>query len=127
MSVAESRINPLNENSLYNILILWEPYLIMQKKEINDNNIYIAKHTTYMKHKKENYKGRQIEYDVPSDDQENAASEIRIKIDEKDLHVLREDDGSYTTHFLPFQAYKSVEEISKDVIDKVPAFRKQES
>lgn len=80
-----------------------------------------------MKHKREKYKGREIEYDMPSSDQENAAGEIHIKIDEKDLHVMRAEDGSYTTHFLPFQAYNSVEELSKDVIDKVPAFKKEES
>jgi hypothetical protein len=81
-----------------------------------------------MEHKKEKYKGKEIEYDMPSSDQENAApDEIHIKIDEKHLHVMRAEDGSYATHFLPFQAYNSVEELSKDVIDKVPAFRNKES
>jgi hypothetical protein len=82
-----------------------------------------------VKHKREEYKGREIEYDMPSSNQENVAGagEIHVKIDERHLHVMRAEDGSYTTHSLPFQAYNSVEELSKDVIDKVPAFRKEES
>jgi hypothetical protein len=87
----------------------------------------IAWHNAFVKHKREEYKGREIEYDMPGSGQENAASgEIHVKIDEKHLHVMRAEDGSYSTHFLPFQAYNSVEELSKDVIDKVPAFRKEE-
>jgi hypothetical protein len=87
----------------------------------------IAWHNTFVKHKREKYKDREIEYDMPSSNQENAAGEIHVKIDQKHLHVMRAEDGSYSTHFLPFQAYNSVEELSKDVIDKVPAFRKEES
>jgi hypothetical protein len=34
------------------------------------------------------------------------------------------EDGSYGTHLLPFQNYGSVEELTRDVIDKVPQFRK---
>jgi hypothetical protein len=37
------------------------------------------------------------------------------------------EDGSYATHFLPFRTYRSIEELSKDAIDKVPAFKKKES
>jgi hypothetical protein len=81
-----------------------------------------------MEHKKEKYKGREIQYDMPSMEHENiATAEIHVKIDEKDLHVMRTEDGSYSTHLLPFQAYNSVEELSRDVIDKVPVFRKVES
>jgi hypothetical protein len=80
-----------------------------------------------MKHKHENYKGRVIEYDMPSSDQENTAGEMHLKIDKKDLHIMRSEDGSFATHLLPFQTYNSMEELSKDVIDKVPAFRKEES
>jgi len=79
-----------------------------------------------VEHKKEKYKGREIEYDISSNDQEDAPGEMHIKIDEKHLHIVRAEDGSYTTHFLPFQSYNSMEQLSKDVIDKVPAFRKEE-
>jgi Tyrosinase co-factor MelC1 len=80
-----------------------------------------------VEHKTEKYKGREIEYDMPARDQENAAGEMHLKIDKKHIHVMRAEDGSFATHFLPFQTYNSMEKLSKDIIDKVPAFRKQES
>jgi hypothetical protein len=79
-----------------------------------------------MGHKKEKYKGREIEYDMPARDQENAPGEVHLKIDNKHLHVMRTEDGSFVTHLLPFQNYKSMEELSKDIIDKVPALKKEE-
>jgi hypothetical protein len=79
-----------------------------------------------VEHKREKYKGREIEYDIPSGDQLSAAGEMHVKIDKKHLHVMRTEDGSFATHLLPFQTYNSMDELSKDVIDKVPAFRKEE-
>jgi hypothetical protein len=81
-----------------------------------------------VEHKSEKYKGREIEYHMPTSDQENAAAgEMHLRIDKKHLHVMRTEDGSFATHFLPFQTYKSIEELSKDIIDKVPAFRESKN
>jgi hypothetical protein len=81
-----------------------------------------------VEHKKQKYKGREIEYNnLSTAEQENATGEMDLKIDEKHVHVNRMEDGSFVTHLLPFQTYNSMDELSKDVIDKVPAFRKEES
>jgi hypothetical protein len=72
--------------------------------------------------RKEIYKGKEIIY--KSHTAEENVGEMHVKIDQKDLHVMQLEDGSYKTHFLPFQNYGSIEELSKDVIDKVPQFRK---
>ncbi len=82
---------------------------------------------TLMERKREKYKGREIEYDMPSSDQESTADEMHLIIDKKHLHVMRMEDGSFATHLLPFQAYNSMEKLSKDIIDKVPEFKKEES
>lgn len=77
-----------------------------------------------MEHKREKYKGKEIEYDdMSSSDQKDAASEMHVKIDGKDVHIMRTEDGSFVTHLLPFQSYSSIEGLSKDVIDKVAVFR----
>jgi hypothetical protein len=82
----------------------------------------------FVEHKREKYKGRVIEYDMPSSDQEkNTGHETNVMIDQKHLHVMRMEDGSFVTHFLPFRTYHSIEELSKDIIDKVPEFRKEGS
>jgi hypothetical protein len=80
-----------------------------------------------VKHKKQKYKGREIEYNISTAEQENATGEVDLKIDERHVHVIRTEDGSFVTHLLPFQTYNSMDELSKDVIDKIPAFRKEES
>jgi hypothetical protein len=80
-----------------------------------------------VEHKKRKYKGREIQYNISTVEQKNATGEMDLKIDEKHVHVIRTEDGSFVTHLLPFQTYNSIDELSKDVIDKVPAFRKKES
>jgi hypothetical protein len=84
-------------------------------------------HNTLVGYKKRKYKGREIEYNISTMGQENATGEMDLKIDEKHVHIIRTEDGLFVTHLLPFQTYNSIDELFKDVIDKVPAFRKEES
>jgi len=70
---------------------------------------------------KEIYKGREIDFDVPDDN--NYIGEIRVEIDGQHLHVIRMEDGTYGAHLLPYNNYPSLVELAKDVIDKVPQFR----
>jgi len=84
-------------------------------------------HNTLVEHKKRKYKGREIEYNLSTVEQKNATGEMDLKIDEKHVHIIRTEDGLFVTHLLPFQTYNSIDELFKDVIDKVPAFRKEES
>jgi len=71
--------------------------------------------------KKEIYKGREIVFEIPDDD--NYVGEIRVEIDGQHLHVIRLEDGTYGAHLLPYSNYPSLLELAKDVIDKVPQFR----
>ena len=73
--------------------------------------------------KREIYKGKEIIYEIPTTAEKNVG-EIHVTIDNEHIHTTRMEDGSYGTHLLPFQNYGSVEELTKDVIDKVPQFRK---
>jgi hypothetical protein len=72
--------------------------------------------------REEIYHNSQIIYSIPKDEQ--YMGEINIKIGGQHVHAMRLSDGSYATHFLPFKNYNSIEELAKDVVDKVPYFRK---
>jgi hypothetical protein len=77
-------------------------------------------------HRKEIYKDKEIAYDMPPPTEKGSiGGEVHVKIDHEDLHVIRMEDGTYGTHLLPFQNYGSIEQLAKDVIDKVPQFRKR--
>jgi hypothetical protein len=83
-------------------------------------------HIYYLDQRKEIYKGKEIAYDIPATTQKDSTGvEVHLKIDHEDLHVIRMEDGTYGTHLLPFQNYGSIEQLAKDVIDKVPQFRKR--
>jgi hypothetical protein len=81
-------------------------------------------------YRKEVYKNREIVYEASTTAQKDitgGGGEVHVRIDHEDLHVIRMEDGTYGTHLLPFQHYGSVEQLTKDVIDKVPQFRKRSS
>lgn len=69
------------------------------------------------------YNGIEITYSVPSD--EEHIGDIHMKIGEQHLHAVRLSDGSYTTHFLPFKNYDSIQSLARDAVDKVPYFAKR--
>ena len=68
------------------------------------------------------YHNTEITYSIPED--ERYVGEIHMKIGGQHLHAMRLSDGSYATHFLPFKNYDSVQQLAKDVVDKVPYFSK---
>ena len=84
-----------------------------------------------MDHRKEIYKDKEIVYEAPATAEEDVtgsrSGEVHVRIDHQELHVIRMEDGTYGTHLLPFQNYGSIEQLAKDVIDKVPQFRKGSS
>ncbi len=93
---------------------LTEPYLL--------RNFLLVKSALglAMAERKEMYRNKEIEYLIPED--ENYVGEVHVRIGGKHLHTMRLGDGSYTTHSLPFQNYDSIQELTRDVVDKVPYF-----
>jgi hypothetical protein len=74
-----------------------------------------------LREQNETYKDIQITYSIPQD--KRYVGDVKIKIGDKHIHAIRLSDGSYGTHFLPFKNYDSVEQLAKDIVDKVPYFR----
>jgi hypothetical protein len=70
--------------------------------------------------RKEEYHDKEIEYSIPED--EHYIGEIHVRIAGKHLHTMRLSDGSYAAHSLPFINYDSIQELTRDVVDKVPYF-----
>lgn len=68
------------------------------------------------------YRNKEIIYSIPED--KNYVGEIHILMAGHHLHAMKLGDGSYATHFLPFKNYDSVQELTRDVTDKVPYFSK---
>ena len=45
-----------------------------------------------------------------------------LTIDNANVHVMKLQDGTYATHYFPYWGYSSLEDLAKDIIDKVPEF-----
>jgi hypothetical protein len=71
---------------------------------------------------KEIYRNKEIIYSIPEDRQ--YVGEIHVLMAGHHVHAMKLSDGSYTTHFLPFKDYDSIQELMRDVADKVPFFSK---
>ena len=71
--------------------------------------------------KSRNYKNKEIKYSIPDDP--NYVGKIDLEIEHNHVHALKLLDGKYATHFIPYLHYDSIEELTNDVIDKVPFFR----
>ena len=71
--------------------------------------------------KSRTYKNKEITYSIP--DNPNYVGKIDLEIEHKHVHALRLIDGTYATHFLPYLHYDSIEELTNEVIDKVPFYR----
>lgn len=67
------------------------------------------------------YKNKEITYSIPED--LSYVGKIDLEIEHKHVHALRLLDGTYATHFLPYLHYDSIEELTNEVIDKVPFYR----
>jgi hypothetical protein len=72
--------------------------------------------------RKEEYLNKEIIYSIPED--KDYVGEIHVLMAGHHLHVMKLGDGSYATHFLPFKNYESIQELTKDVAEKVPFFSK---
>ena len=68
----------------------------------------------------QNYKQKEIIIEVPEDP--NYIGEILLQIDGKHIHAIKMEDGTYSSHLLPYSNYNSPLELSKAIIDKVPQF-----
>jgi hypothetical protein len=67
------------------------------------------------------YRNKEITYSIPEDP--NYVGKIDLEIDHKHVHALKLIDGTFATHFLPYLHYDSIEELTNEVIDKVPFYR----
>ena len=45
-----------------------------------------------------------------------------LSINDADIHVMTLKDGKFATHYFPYSSFDSLEEMAKDLIDKVPEF-----
>jgi hypothetical protein len=68
------------------------------------------------------YRNKAIIYSIPEDPE--YVGEIHAKVEGHHIHAMKLIDGSYATHFLPFRSYSSVQELTRDVMDKVPYFKR---
>ncbi len=71
---------------------------------------------------KEKYRNKEIIYSIPEDEQ--YIGEIHVKMAGHHLHAMKLGDGSYATHSLPFKNYDSLQELMRDVANKVPYYSK---
>jgi hypothetical protein len=71
--------------------------------------------------RKEIYHKKEIVYSIPEDPK--YVGEIHVNMAGHHVHVMKLIDGSYSTHFLPFKSYDSMQELTRDVMDKVPYFK----
>lgn len=67
------------------------------------------------------YKNKEVSYSVPEDP--NYVGLVDVEIEHRHVHTARLLDGTYATHFLPYLHYDSIEELTNEVIDKVPFYR----
>jgi hypothetical protein len=79
------------------------------------------------------YKGKNIKIDV-SDELSKRESlsnhhnnhthhgEVKLTIDEKDIHVMSLPDGNYSAHLLPYEKYSTPQKLAESIVDKVPLF-----
>ncbi|MBW4491682.1 MAG: hypothetical protein KME26_00940 [Oscillatoria princeps RMCB-10] len=71
-----------------------------------------------MPEERRTYKNREIL--IKTDD-----SEPQLLISGKQIDVARDAaSGRYSTSYLPYEDYESIEELAKDVIDYVPSFKR---
>jgi hypothetical protein len=70
---------------------------------------------------KESYHGKEITYSIPEDPSYNG--DIHAQIGGHHVHIMKLIDGSYTTHLLPFRSYSSMQELTRDIMDKVPYYK----
>ena len=45
-----------------------------------------------------------------------------LTIDNAEIHIMKLQDGTYATHYFPYWGYSTLEDLAKDIIDKVPEF-----
>jgi hypothetical protein len=67
------------------------------------------------------YKNKEIAYSISEDP--NYVGKIDLEIEHHHVHALRLLNGKYATHFLPYLEYDTIEELTNEVIDKVPFYR----
>lgn len=71
--------------------------------------------------RKELYRDNEIAYSIPEDP--NYVGDIHAQVGGHHVHIMKLIDGSYATHLLPFRSYSSVQELTRDVMDKVPYYK----
>jgi hypothetical protein len=65
----------------------------------------------------ENYKGREINVEIPDDPSEKT----KLFIDDKHIHVMSSKD-QYSSHYIPYADFKNPVELAKVIIDNVSGF-----
>jgi hypothetical protein len=63
----------------------------------------------------------EITYSIPEDP--SYVGDIYAQVGGHNIHIMKLIDGSYATHLLPFRSYSSVQELTRDVMDKVPYYK----
>ena len=78
----------------------------------------------------EKYKGREIVIEISdnsvySGGHEHSGgqgSQLRLAIDNRDIHIMSLSGGYYSSHYLPYEEFPSPLLLAKALIDKVPLF-----
>jgi hypothetical protein len=77
----------------------------------------------------ETYKGRKIVIEISNSEHSGShehsgsqGSQLRLAIDNRDIHVMSLSGGYYSSHYLPYEEFPSPLSLSRALIDKVPLF-----